>query len=71
MKVAMMEVLVVVLGALATKAVDLGVKALDGWEAVLEEDMETILETWVVGLAVDLVAVLSFSFPTSLRSWPM
>ena len=66
-----MEVLVVVLGALETKAVDLGVKALAGWEAVLEEDMETILETWVVGLGVALVAVLFFLFPTSLRSWPM
>ena len=67
----MMEVLVVALGALETKAVDLGVKALAGWEVVLEKDMETILETWVVGLGVALVAVLFFSFPTSLRSWPM
>ena len=68
-----MEALVVVLGALETKAVDLGVKALAKWEVVLlGEDMETTLETWVVELAVvDLVAVLSFSFPTSLRSWPM
>ena len=70
-----MEALVVALGALETKAVDLGVKALAKWEVVLVlgEDMEMTLETWVVGrLAVaDLVVVLSFSFQTSLRSWPM
>ena len=69
-----MEALVVALGALETKAVDLGVKALAKWEVVLVgEDMEMTLETWVVGglAAVDLAVVLSFSFPTSLRSWPM
>ena len=69
-----MEALVVALGALETKAVDLGVKALAKWEVVLVlgGDMETTLETWVARLvAVDLAVVLSFSFPTSLRSWPM
>ena len=64
MQVAMMEALVVALGALETKAVDLGVKALAKWEVVvlLGEDMEMTLETWVVGglAAVDLVAVLFF-----------
>ena len=47
-QVAIMEVLVLALGALETKSVDFWIKALAGWEVELEEDMETILETWVV-----------------------
>ena len=67
-----MEVSMEVLEALETKVVDLEAKGLAGWEeAGAEEDMVPTLETWVEGATADPEAVLFFSFPTFLRSWPM